>query len=145
MVNVYKFKERLSELIFSKGLTSNQIGEAIGVNGSTIRLWTEGKRNIRLGNAVKLCDYFNCSLEFLIGRTENIIDFTPHLALPFYDRLQEMMKAQGKTRYRIVNDLKKSHKHFDQWKNGSDPFLQTVIEFSDYFSVTTDYFIGRDR
>lgn len=145
MGDCLKFSERLSELIQTKEITTNQLGEVIGVNGSTVRLWTGGKRHIRLKNAVALSDYFNCSLEFLAGRSETVIDFTPKTALPFYDCLREIMQQREITRYRIVHDLKKSHKHFDQWKTGSDPLLETVIEFADYFEMSLDAFIGRDR
>lgn len=145
MDKMSKFSERLIELFQSKEITTKQLSDAVGVNGSTVCLWLEGKRNIRLKNAIKLCDYFNCSLEFLVGRTEIVLDFTPQPAYSFYDRLRAIMDERGISRYRIVNDLKKSHKHFDRWKAGNDPFLETVIEFADYFMLSIDFFIGRER
>ena len=143
MNNLTKFRESLSELMQLEGLTSGQLGAAIGVNGSTVWLWAAGKRNIRLSNAVKLCTYFNCSLEFLTGRTDKHSEYCPKTALSFYDCLRALMNDRGITRYRIVKNLKKSHHHFDQWKAGADPFLQTVLELAEYFGVAVDYFIGQ--
>jgi len=145
MGKMSKFNERLMELFQAREITTKQLSEAIDVNGSTVCLWLEGKRNIRLRNAIKLCDYFNCSLGFLIGRTETILDFIPKPAYAFYDRLRGIMADRGVSRYRIVNDLKKSHRHFDRWKAGNDPFLETVIDLADYFEMSIDFFIGRER
>lgn len=139
------FSERLSELMFDGKITTEQLGKAIGLNGSAVRHWKEKTNSIALSNAVAVADYFKCSLEYLFGRTENFLDFTPLPVFPFYDRLRSIMDMKNITRYRICLDLKKSHRHFDKWKSGADPLIETVIELADYFDCTLDYLVGRER
>lgn len=139
------FGERLSELIFDKNLTTEQLSKAVGISAGSISQWRTGKQNISLSNALKLADYFSCSIEFLIGRTGDKLNYVPREYPPFYERLLQVMKERGKSRYRIVKETKLSDGNFYSWKRGGDPFLQSVIDLADYFGYTIDYFIGRER
>jgi len=139
------FSERLTELMFEVALTTDQLGKKIGVDGSTVRLWRLKKAVISLSNAIAVADFFCCSLDFLFGRSEYLLDFTPQPALPFYHRLVSIMKDKKISRYRVCIDLKKGHGHFDRWKSGVDPRMNTVLELAAYLDVTLDYLAGRER
>lgn len=63
------FPERLVELRKSKSMTQQQLAEAIGANVRGIRFYEAG----RLPDAealIKLADFFNCSIDFLVGRSD---------------------------------------------------------------------------
>ena len=139
------FSERLAELMFDNNLTMEQLSKAIGVSDATVCYWKNGKQNISLSNALKLVNYFNCSLAFLIGRSETKLDYTPNFCPPFYDRLRQVMKERGISRYQIVKEKIVSENNLYVWKKGSEPFLQTVINLADYFGYTLDYFVGREK
>lgn len=139
------FSERLTELMFDNNLTTDGLGTAVGVNGSSVRRWKKSKRNISLYYALKLAEYFNCSLDFLVGRSGNKLDFIPQPYPPFYERLRQVMEERGVTWYRIVKDGVVSDNNLSTWKNGSSPYLQSVIEIANYFGYTLDFFIGREK
>ena len=139
------FSERLSELISENNLSTDALGAALGVNGSTVRRWKQSKRSISLANALRLAEFFECSLEFLIGRTENKLDFTPVPCPPFYERLRQVMVERGVTWYRIVKDNAVSDYNLSVWKKGRSPHLQSIIDIADYFGYTLDFFVGRER
>ncbi|MDR0856688.1 MAG: helix-turn-helix domain-containing protein [Clostridiales bacterium] len=132
------FGERLSELMLENNLTTDQLGAALGVNGSSVRRWKHSKRNISLACALRLAEYFNCSLAFLVGRTDNKLDFVPQPYPSFYERLRQVMEERGVTWYRIVKDGIVSDNNLSTWKNGSSPFLQTVLDIADYFDCSLD-------
>lgn len=139
------FSERLSELMFEKGnIKSDGLGAAIGVSGQTVRAWCDGSQLIFLSNLLKLADYFNCSLDFLVGRTETVLDYSPRQCPPFYKRLREVMKEKGKTRYRMDKESKVKDSYFTNWSKGTDPHILSLIEVADYLDVTIDYLVGRD-
>ena len=138
------FSERLSDLMFEKSLTMEQLGDALGISKATASRWKSGKQGLSLSNALRLADYFSCSLEFLAARSDTKLDFTPRSYPPFYERLNQVMKEHGKSRYRIVRETKLSDGNFYSWKKGGDPLLQTVIDLADYFGCSIDYFIGRE-
>lgn len=146
MDNKDSFSERLTELMFQADkITTEKLGNVLSVGGSTVCLWKEGKRGILLSNAIKIVEYFNCSLEFLFGRTDNVLDFAPQAMLPFYNELKKIMKERNISMYRIVKEKIVSSGNFDSWSKGGDPFMQTVIKLADYLDVTIDYLVGRDR
>lgn len=139
------FSETLSELMDEKNLTSEGLGKAIGVDGSAVRYWKEGKNKLYLSNALKLADFFECSLELLLGRTDKRMDFTPSPCPPFHERLMHVMQKESKSRYRIVKDTAFSNGHFTKWKKGADPLIETLIPLADYLKCSLDYLVGRDR
>ena len=138
------FRESLAELMSEKKLTTISLGEAIGVSATTVHCWLTGKTKLFLSNALKLTDYFECSLEFLLGRTAIRLSYTPKVCPPFYDRLKEIMTLQGKSSYRIVKDTSFSFGHFSKWRNGGDPYIETLLNLTAYFDCSLDYLVGRD-
>lgn len=141
-----KFKERLSELMFYRGnMSSQKLSDAIKVNASTIRRWKSGKLNIKLSRALKLADFFECSLQFLFGRSEKMLDFVIYPALPFFEQLNKIMKKININRETLVRNLEKSHGHFYFWEKGVDPTMTIVCELADYLHCSLDELVGRER
>lgn len=63
------FWERYSDLCNSKNTKPNPVGKQIGVASSTISQWKNG--SIPNGETlIKLADYFDCSVDYLLGRTQ---------------------------------------------------------------------------
>lgn len=146
IVKTTKFGERLGELMFQKNnVTSDQLGEAVGFGGSTIRLWREGKSSTLLSNAIVLADFFSCSLDFLFGRSDEIIDFIPKQPLGIYSGLKKIMKERKLSWYAVVKDAKIAKSNLYDWRDGRDPLMPTVIILADYLEVTLDYLVGREQ
>ena len=142
-----KFCERLSELIFYDGdnITTDKFGEKIGLRGSTVRLWKTGKRVPSLQNILRLAEHFNCSIDFLLGRIDNDIQFTPNKDLPpFPERLLSILKNYNISWYKVVQDTNISKSSLKSWRYGCTPLLPVLIELAEYFAVSVDYLIGRD-
>jgi len=144
MEKLSNFSESLTELMLEKNLTTISLGLAIGVNDSTVHCWKVGKHKLKLSTALNLANYFECSLEFLMGRTEIRLNYTPQKCPPFFERLLAVMKEYGKSQYRLTKEIL-SRGHFSFWKKGADPFIDTLLNLSDYFECTLDYLVGRDR
>lgn len=145
MKNSPKFSERLSELIFEEQITNKLLANAINVNVTTIQRWRRDCTKIYLSNLVALCNYFNCSIDFIVGRIDKKLDFVPHECPPFYNQIRKIMQEKSITRYRMTKESKFKESYFHGWKNGSEPQLPTLIELADYFDVTIDYLICRER
>jgi len=139
------FIERLSELMLENNLTADRLAANLGINRSTVHRWQKNKRVISLNNVLRLAKFFNCSLEFLIGRTENKLDFTPRVCPPFYERLRQVMNERGITWYRIVKDKVISDANLSTWKNGGATSFGMVIDLANYFGCTLDYLVGLEN
>ena len=100
---------------------------------------------MRLSQFIAIADFFNCSLDFLAGRSETVIDFIPKKCPPFYEHFRNILKEKGISRYKIHTDTKIKSSHFVDWKNGTEPQIHSLIELADYLDISLDYLLGRDK
>ena len=144
MENKNVFHERLTELMIEKGVNTVSLASAVGVSDETVRRWKNGERDILLSQLVKLADYFQCSLDFLAGRSDTALDYQVMEMPLFYDSLRAVMKEKGVTRYRLVKDLPIYDGYFTNWKKGKSPNILTLILLANYLDVSIDYLVGRE-
>jgi len=138
------FNERLKELMQYKNIKSEKLADAVGVTGSVVRRWTFNDTDLKLSNLLKLADYFNCSIEFLIGRSDKVLDFSPKECPPFYDAAINALNHFDVTVYKVSKETKIKGYHFYIWKKGSEPKLSSLIELSNYLGCTIDFLLGRE-
>ena len=65
------FSERIKELRLEKNLTQTQLGEIIGVKHFSIYSYEKGRACPEMRGLVALADYFDVSMDYLAGRTDN--------------------------------------------------------------------------
>lgn len=53
-----------------KNIGQVELAKAIGVSNGSISLWENGLRDPALPYVIALADYFNCSLDVLVGRED---------------------------------------------------------------------------
>ena len=63
--------ERLIELKTSRKLLQKDIADNIGVPLRTYQRYEYGEREPNVSILISLADYFNVSLDYLVGRTDN--------------------------------------------------------------------------
>lgn len=66
----YKFGERLKELRTEKELTTRALAEKIGTNNANISNWENNKNFPSIIFIYALCDFFDVSADFLLGRED---------------------------------------------------------------------------
>lgn len=65
------FCERLKTLRLSQNLTLEQLAKELGVVKQTIGNWETGIRAPSLEASITLAEYFNVSLDYLVGLSDN--------------------------------------------------------------------------
>lgn len=63
---------RLKELRKTKGATQQQLAQFIGVTQATLSGWENEKFEIDNNSLLKCADYFNVSVDYLLGRTDEM-------------------------------------------------------------------------
>ena len=94
----------LRKIRVEKGVTQEELARSIGVVRSTICQYEKGKRQIDPATMLKLADYFNVSVDYLLGREERndlikrpAYDITDQKLVDFmklYEVMTEIQKAQ---------------------------------------------------
>ena len=64
------FDERLKALRKEKGLNQSELAKAVNVTQRKISYWETGQLEPDLESLWKLSDYFNVSIDYLIGKSD---------------------------------------------------------------------------
>ena len=62
---------RLKELRKKKGMSQLRLATDLNTTQNTISRYETGEREPGIDELIKIADYFNVSVDYLIGRTEN--------------------------------------------------------------------------
>lgn len=65
-----EFAERLKEARIKKGLSQRDVERETGINYSTLSNFETGRRETNLENLKKLADFYEISIDWLLGREE---------------------------------------------------------------------------
>lgn len=107
------FATRLRKLISKNNISKNQLSEEIGVSRQAISQYCDGLTIPNADKLLKIAEFFNVSLDYLVGRTEN---FTTDNKLSFV------------CDYTGLNE--DAVKNLNEWTNKD--FLNLPIEFTSY-------------
>ena len=70
-MNFQRFSERLHTLRIREALTLQALGEAVGATKATIGTLENGNKQPSLLMVCSLADYFDVSLDYLVGRSDD--------------------------------------------------------------------------
>ena len=62
--------EKLKELRIERGLSQRKLGEIFDVCNQTVSFWESGSREPDLDFLVKIANFFEVSVDFLLGRED---------------------------------------------------------------------------
>jgi len=62
---------RLKELRTQKGISQLKLALALNTNQNTISRYETGEREPGINELIKIADYFNVSIDYLLERTNN--------------------------------------------------------------------------
>lgn len=65
-----EFTKQLSSLMREKGVKLSDMERELDLNHSTVHHWLIGDRSPQIEYLCLLADYFNCSVDYLLGRKD---------------------------------------------------------------------------
>ena len=122
--------ERLKELRKSKQLTMKDLGQIINVAESTISLYENGKREPDYQTLSKMADFFEVSIDYLLGRDTEIFSMPKKVVkIPVFGEIPagiptEMIEEPYIEDYEEINSdfLKGGHTYFGLKVKGDSMF-----------------------
>lgn len=130
----------------ASNLTMKQLGEIINVSESTISMYETGKREPDQKTLIKIANYFNVSIDFLLGiedvKQTNSGSSNKDTSIKFWDRFYSLCIKHNTRPNPVAQELGYSNAICNKWKNGSLPAITILIKISNYFNVSLDYLIG---
>ncbi len=141
----YMIKFRLKELLDENKISAKEFSKALKLSGSArVYEWINGFCLPKYNNLISIANYFNCSLEYLLGRTETNEEFVYKICPPFDVQLKNLMNLKKITQYKMIKDEVVNSGYFRIWfKMKSQPTAETLIKLADYFNISIDELVGR--
>lgn len=140
------FQDRFIELVKDLDIKKKtEIAQTIGITYATFsKIYNYGIFPT-VPILMRIADYFNISVEYLIGNTDDEYFSKTEQCVTFQERLYELRMEKGiPTVYRLAEKLHIHRNNIAQWnKNKSIPLIEDVELIADYFKVSVDYLLGR--
>lgn len=142
MERIFVFSERLKDFFEERDIKSEAFSKILNISGSTVRSWCEGRFLPSLFNAVRMANFFNSTVDYLLGLEEDFFEVKPRgEKICFYERLRMVMKEKQITRYRLTKETQIKDSHLNNWKNGCAPRMESLIELAEYFKISIEYLL----
>ena len=142
------FQESLNELLLEGKLNRKQLASKVGVTHTTINGFFNLNYYPTIELAIRLSDYFNCSLDYLLGLSdvknkEYTID-TNSMLKNFNDNLAEILKNNNISNAKAMRDMQMGEFTFYRWKRGMFPKTISLINVAKYLGISIDYLLGHE-
>lgn len=137
--------KRIFELIEDENTGYQNLVEYLNLSDiSIIYTWKREEYLPSTENLIKISELYNCSLDYLLCRTDDFGKCSTKQVSTFYDRVEELIKKNKYKKYKLEEEKICSSNNLFKWKHGAIPKIETVIKLADYFNVTIDYLLGRE-
>ena len=93
---------------------------------------------------VRLADYFNISIPYLLGESDDEYFSKTNTPSNFNERFCSLCKKQNISHYRASQDCHFDKSYISRWLNKNQlPSFELLDILCDYFHVSIDYILGR--
>lgn len=143
-MNLSKFRERLSDLMFDAHCNGLSLSQKLGCGYNTIYRYLQCERTPTVEMLITLADFFNCSVDYLIGLdAENYVSkFNKYQS--FQESFVKLLDKEGITQYQLEKKTKISHSTMGYWKNGQKkPTIDNIIKIANALNCSIDYVLDR--
>ena len=141
-----KFQNRFIELADELDEKSkSKRAKIIGVSNTTYSNAYNYGIIPKIASLIRIADYFNISIDYLIGNTDDERFEKSLHNIPFKERLTELQEAENiSTVYELSQRVHIHRNNIAQWnKLNCIPLIDDLSILADFFKVSIDYLLGR--
>ena len=114
------FQERLNDLLMENNLSRLQLAKTLNISSTTINGYFNRDYYPQIDIAIKIANYFKCSLDYLFGLDDNEVN-TNNNEKTFMDNLNFLLKDRKVTIAKAMRDMNMSEYNYYRWKAGLYP------------------------
>ena len=144
MMYLSNFVDTLKELLIENDLKQLQLAKKINVASSALTNYISGKQYPDISIAVKIADYFNCTLDYLFGLEENNANKAFHSCPEFNVRFKWLLEHFHKSINEINEQTGIAKSALYYWRSGErKPTMDSIIRLAKFFDCSIDFVLGR--
>lgn len=138
------FSSTLREIIEEQDLTIEQLSNQLKISESTIYMWLTQQRLANIEYLIKISNHFHCSIDYLLGLSNENKHCEPIENIDFFARLQMLLDTKSIGVREFNKALGLSSRSITQWRYGVIPKTYTVVRIAMFFGCTVDFILGRE-
>ena len=139
-----EFQKCLIEFREDNELTNEQFATKVGVSKPVILRATIYGIVPALRQLIKIADFMNLPLEYLLGEIDDPYFYKSEKPTTFHVRLEELAGERQVTYAEIAHTMPFTKTYFYQWqKKKTLPSWDYLRVIAEYFKVSPDYLLGR--
>lgn len=143
MDNMSKFAERIMELKEDDHLSNLQFEKICGCKNQSISSWLTKGVYPKLINLMRLSKYYNYSLDYILGLTDNKIISRRENPIPFLTRIADLLVKNNTSEYAVAKACDFNRSSFVNWrKRKLLPQTECLICIAEYFDCSVEYLLG---
>lgn len=144
------YLSNLSEFIYDNISQSDvslfELSKRIGVDDALIARWQKDKYMPSLSNLVKVADYFNVPIDYMLGISDSPALSRLNPTVTFVEQLTKLLQAKNISAYRLAQECGVGRAAVSKWLCGqSMPNFESIIKLSLFFGCSIDFLVGRGR
>lgn len=149
---IKRIELRLAEL----GMSKAEFYKLSGISSASYSQWNTGKYKPSESKLRSAAECLGLSFEYLCSGknpdtekgptadgkcsgSDEVIDYG------FFDRFKQLCDERGISIYKAATAVGLNRAAANKWKNGSVPNGQTITKLADYFGVSNDYLLGKEK
>ena len=141
------FLKRIKNLRDDACLSQVKIAKILNVSKSTYARWETDEAIIPLVHLNDLCNYFNVSMDYIIGlNNSNNYNITNKILNKelIGRRLKTFRKEKGLTQVALAKEIHTSHSTISGYESGKNMILTAfAYEICKKYNISMDYLTGR--
>lgn len=138
------FQKRMLAAIEEKDLSKKDFALSAGVNKDVIIRATVYGILPSVKTLVKIADFLQCSLNYLLGEEEQTLFVPSQAGENFYVRLKGLAEERQMKLSALSRFMSFAPNSVYEWiRTKSLPSLDYLLEIADFFDVSMDYLLGR--
>ena len=138
------FQKRFKSLLEESDYSRSEIAKLIPLSQSTLSNALTYGIIPSTKTLIKIADFFDISINFLLGKTDNEVFYKSSSPDSFLTRFESLCSEKEVTHYKVAADCLFDKSNISRWiSKGFLPELEILELLCDYFNVSPDYLLGR--
>ncbi len=139
-----EFKKRFLELIDDLDCNKSKIPKLLNIDYNVFIKISEFGIIPKPIILMRIADYFDISIEYLLGRTDNEYFEKSETPSTFLERYKTLKSENNMSDYTVAQKLHVTTSYTTNWKNKHyTPSISNLIVLSEIFKVSIDFLLGR--
>lgn len=144
METSYYISVAIKKYLDEHGMKSYKLAEASGCNKTAVNNWLYQRQMPSTKALVKLADYMNVSVDYLLGLKSDKSIIRSGSKEKFIKRISFLQLPEGITSYRIAKECGMGTSAVSKWKDMKRlPKIEAMIKLSEIFDCSVDFLLGR--